>query len=286
MTSISITGAQPTGVDACAVLQSRRKALMEELASLMEEAEGLERHIRPMLETQYLQLFGPGETALLGLNIESRRLQRILDTVRRLVNRGQPITEDVIASLKPVLDQELADWTARLLDMDAAYHKAMRASFVPVDAAAQREMRRLYQKLVRLLHPDMVGADSPLYQSYWQGVQDAYASLDQGRLESLLVTVQQALGNESDAAGQESLDILQADIERLTRLIADQQARLAKLKASPPFCYAAKMADATWVQQKQAEMWEQVRTLEGRIATLRATIEKETLVMNEGMTIH
>ena len=60
--------------------------------------------------------------------------------------------------------------------------------------AVKPDVRGLYRKLCRLLHPDAAGDLSPAQREIWHQVQEAYAARDTARLDTLLARVEHGAG--------------------------------------------------------------------------------------------
>ena len=249
----------------------RRGRLREQLVHLLEAEAELINHVGPYLEALYLEALGQLELALLQQQAENARLRRQIELLRARLNRGESLDRKTMEHITQQLEVELTAWRHRLRAQEQALKEAQAYRESPPLSRNELEaIKALYRKLVRQLHPDMTGGESPAFRKYWHEVQRAYRGCDLAYLEILAEVV----GQEDLRPSPEDPDIdLRTEIEKLERLLANQAEKLARLRQQAPYCYEERLRDESWIAARQAGLREQIAVEEGQHARLSQALD-------------
>lgn len=152
--------------------------LRDQLGALVVERDQLLQVHIPYLEKEWLSQVGPARVACLEVQIETRCLQRTLEELRAARQRGEQVD---LYEVQERLAGQVAAWRA---EVKAARQRVEQAraslSGATVGAAELTQIRSLYRKLVRRLHPDLGGKEG---DPRWLQTQLAYQNQDLSALQ-------------------------------------------------------------------------------------------------------
>jgi hypothetical protein len=101
-------------------LSAQAELLSADLAAVLESLTRLEEHDKPILQERYLSLLGELEFHLMELQIGVRSLQRRIEGIQALLNRGASVTGVEMAQLEREIEAELKTWQSSLLEKVSA----------------------------------------------------------------------------------------------------------------------------------------------------------------------
>ncbi len=157
--------------------------------------------------------------------------------VQREFRQAMEAMAEVFAAMTgspaPRFDRLLADARAKkhgAKSWDAFWEEAAR-HFPPQAAAApDSRLKDLYRRLVRLLHPDSTGTDTPRARELWHELQEAYRTHDLDRMEA--VAGRADLGMHGTAATL-SVGLLRRMIRDLHEAVNGMRAQVARARKHP-----------------------------------------------------
>ncbi|MFQ5344704.1 MAG: hypothetical protein ACE5DZ_01940 [Mariprofundus sp.] len=232
--------------------------LRNQLARLIGQKETLENHQKPMLVAIYNREIGVFEFKLLQLQAVLRRMKRKVEMLTVKANQGEMIDASIIRAVEDQLDREFAKWKKALLERETQLQKSKRLldTLQPMSNEDSRKLKSIYRKICKLIHPDIT-ASMHLADRFWMQAQKAYADGDIDQLEVLLILILKSTEEDS----QYHID--QADDqERLQKLICSLAEKLESMKKQLPYCYADKIMDSEWVNQKQKSLMKKVELIQ------------------------
>jgi hypothetical protein len=267
MSQIPEPGARPMLSPEARELGEHCVRLSAELADLFAEETHLAQVVIPNIAAMYAARIGPHECAQVRLEIEVRRLRRVLEGIRTIENRGGAANAEQVEA---AVEEELAEWNRKLRDMaeSVRFGRERLDRLMPeADAAG---LRRLYRDLVRALHPDVNPEYAARHKALWARVQEAYAAGNVEELRALTLALEDPPAP-SDAPN--ALDMLRARRDRLRENVRSALERIQAIRNSPPFETLAKLEDHAWVEQKTAGCDRRIAELQTQAATLSLCLE-------------
>ncbi len=247
-------------------LSGERDLLREELARLLAEHHILLSTTRPYLLALYQAKLGGAELRRLELQSEAAMLKRQAEMAQAALNRGERPNAAAIAA---ATENERAEWWKKI----AAAADRLEKGRAAIDAglltpAEAHEIKAVYRRLVKQLHPDLHPNQDAAAAALWRRVQAAYDGRDLEELRALALMVR------APAAASEpgSLEALAREIEGIKSQIARKIAQLDALRQEPPFNVADNLDNEAWVEARLREIETEVRALETRRGELEVLL--------------
>ena len=208
----------------------------------------------------YTKEFGDLVNAVFEKKIACIRLKKSIAAAQAYINRGEPVDVD---KMNERIEKEMTMYYAQLAEMLEHTRAAKDSREVP--AAAMVEIRRLYRKLARLLHPDInpETGRSPELMDLWNRIVIAYQNNDLEELHELEVLALSAAG----PAGEDvQIPDIEEKIDRLEREINE-------IVSSEPYTYKAILEDAGLTEERKASLQEELEEYETYRQSLERTLE-------------
>ncbi|MBW3089074.1 hypothetical protein KIH77_10160 [Bifidobacterium sp. 82T24] len=225
-----------------------------DIAQTVARIEELNQQVIPQIKTDFWVKIGVWRVRLLKEQLAARRAKRRYAMARASMNSNKPIDGEAIDK---ALDREFADWRRQVAEqaksMDAWLRRRDRSS--PMHADKARELKRLFRKLARRLHPDLYPGDRKRAEYYAM----AQHALADGSLD-MLRALDAATMDMTDDERFDGLtdDELRMEIELLNGRLDAVRDRLLQLTSTEPYTLAERLRDPEWVSG-------QVAGLRGRI---------------------
>ena len=224
------------------------------------------------LEQEYTRVFGESILKLYRLQIECAKKKKTIEFCQMAVNRGEEPDE---GKLQEFILRETRELQEHFRILSEEYEAAKSA--VKITEADLAKIRKLYRRIVKLLHPDIHPevADSEDLKDLWNRVSAAYACNDLKELEELEVLVAAAL---ADRDGEE----WKVEVPDLDERISSLETEIQKIIETDPYQYRFLFDDPEAVEEKK-------KTLQGQIGEYEAYAAKLddilAAVLPEGMMI-
>jgi len=253
--------------------------LREQLARLIEQQEALENHQKPMLVALYNREIGVLEFKLLQHQAELQRIKRKVEIFTARANRGETIDDSIIKEVDKKLEREFLTWKKKLLEHEKQLQESERLlnSHQALSDEDSRKLKTIYRKICKLIHPDIVASMS-LTDRFWMQAQKAYGDGDIDQLEILLILILKPTADDS----QYHVDPVDEE-ERLQKLICSLAEKLESMKKKIPYCYADKIMDSEWVDQKQKSLMEKIELIQQDMTKYKRAIK---LIIDCPETVH
>ncbi len=252
--------------------KARYEALRAELAILLAERIDLAGVVVPNLEAKYAVRLGDLELALLKLDVETRGMKRAIELIQADLNRGKAPDLDRIERL---IQGELADWTRNINEKAARLRDAAKTLADPMPAGEWAEIKRLFRRIARRLHPDVNPGLTPDETTIWHRVRDAYERRNLGELQALDLVAGEAPSAPDDISAR---DLLKRRCDELTARIHDEIRRTEHVKASHGYEKLLLVRDEAWVTARRAELDEKIV----KATAWRDALAAEVRQMQEG----
>lgn len=211
----------------------------------------------------YTQKFGDLINSVFEKQINCIRLKKTIELCQSAINRGESIDIDAINSR---IDAEMQAYYRQLQEMLDETQIAKQSRSVP--AVIVMEIKRIYRKLAKLIHPDInpESHKSPILQDLWNRIVIAYQKNDVKELRELEVLTMNAL-NQMD-------NDIEIDIPDLEEKIASLQDEITMITGTTPYVYKELLEDPDKIRQKEEELKSQLEEYEKYSKELESVLEE------------
>ncbi len=257
-------------------LTDENDLLREELTALLSDVHELVDIVKPNLLAIYQKKIGAWELQLLQAQCETKRAKRRLELVQASLNHGTPPDWNAIDGQ---IELEFLQWQTRIAEavekLKAA--EARLQNLLPPEQ--DRELKKLYYALVKLLHPDVNPGLSDDQRRLWHRVQDAYDARDIQELKALLLLAEKAANVTPPPA---SPDVLRKEQETLSKQIAATLERIERIESQPPFTLRSDLENEAWVALRRDELEKQTAEWQKQRDALSAHLQTLTKGIGDG----
>ncbi|SHN08948.1 hypothetical protein SAMN05720472_0333 [Fibrobacter sp. UWR3] len=257
------------------ILHPEYESLRAEVARLREEivvvrtqldrATGVETEV---LKAEYGKRFGRLELELTRKYYRFRLLRRRIDLVRSYLNRG---AEPDMEAIDAILDAEAEEYNQVLRRKAADAERASKMTFREYSDEEAVHAKKLYQQVVRALHPDLHPGATPDDIACLQQAVEAYNSGDLATLEAIAVLVECGEKKNDEPSCIESL---RKRCEQYRDTLSKLALRLKKVRSSFPFDQAELLSKPENVMKRIQDLKEECTKLDDRIAACEIHLQQ------------
>ncbi len=232
-------------------LKAEVERLRTELSMLMLEYDELRFVICKNIETEYMLKLGSLEYRAYEAQCTALRLKREIELIQARKNRQEKIDLENIAG---ILDWEFAEYVENLNKQIDKMNQALdRSQSEQLPEDESQELKRLYRKIVKALHPDIHPDISPEQLELFHHAVEAYKN---GDLETLRI-ISAMLGDDiSYMNNEDSISRLRKEKARLEEMIRSVRDSIAKIKQDYPYTMKEILEDEDKLAQRKAELEE------------------------------
>ena len=133
-------------------IKDRLDHLIKEFSILQEEEGYLLHHEKPVLIIKYNLEIGKYVLEFLTKNLEILKLKRKIELIQAYINQNIDVDMNHI---EETLQTEYKTWMEQITSLDEDIQSAKKVSLVDIDLNLTKNVKDLYRKLVRRLHPDL-----------------------------------------------------------------------------------------------------------------------------------
>lgn len=257
------------------ILHPEYESLRAEVARLREEivvvrtqldrATGVETEL---LKAEYGKRFGRLELELTRKYYRFRLLRRRIDLVRSYLNRG---AEPDMEAIDAILDAEAEEYNQVLRRKAADAERASKMTFREYSDEEAVHAKKLYQQVVRALHPDLHPGATPDDIACLQQAVEAYNSGDLATLEAIAVLVECGEKKNDEPSCIESL---RKRCEQYRDTLSKLALRLKKVRSSFPFDQAELLSKPENVMKRIQDLKAECTKLDDRIAACEIHLQQ------------
>ena len=257
------------------ILHPEYESLRAEVARLREEivvvrtqldrATGVETEL---LKAEYGKRFGRLELELTRKYYRFRLLRRRIDLVRSYLNRG---AEPDMEAIDAILDAEAEEYNQVLRRKAADAERASKMTFREYSDEEAVHAKKLYQQVVRALHPDLHPGATPDDIACLQQAVEAYNSGDLATLEAIAVLVECGEKKNDEPSCIESL---RKRCEQYRGTLSKLALRLKKVRSSFPFDQAELLSKPENVMKRIQDLKAECAKLDDRIAACEIHLQQ------------
>jgi hypothetical protein len=153
------------------ILISEIEVLSEVLTNLVYEFDLIRFTVNKNILSKYVSLIGYLKIEQLRLDLEVRKLKRVISLIQTCLNRNLALNLDEI---NESVDKELNQWAEELNQYIESVKLAELRVFSFENIEDKGELKKLYRELVKKLHPDINNNLSDEQKLLWLRVQECY----------------------------------------------------------------------------------------------------------------
>lgn len=251
-------------------LQETIRQLNDQLAQTLTERDYLVYVICKNLEMDYMLRIGHLEYDMYQLEWYILRLMRKLEYIQAAINRSEPIN---LEAIEEALDDDFLTFKIKLEEKLEALKRAdERKNSQWLNEEQTAELKRIYRKLVKLLHPDLNPSQSEEMLFLYHRAVDAY---ERGDLVSLQSIENLNLISSGYLEQLTTIEALLQEEERLTSLLLTMQADITDIYGRFPYNQKELLQDDVAVTKCQEEIKSFTSYLEGLQTTYEQKIQEK-----------
>lgn len=234
-------------------LRQQLARLRAELTVLLLQKDDLELVQGRRIEAAYLKRFGALELQVYESYCGYKRVRRKADEIRARLNRREAVDED---ELNAALDGEFAVYREKL---NARMEKMNRiltpGESAGLTAVGREELRQLYRKAVKALHPDLHPEAGEAENVLLQRAMKAYRHRDLGELRAVCEAVPDEASEVPD-----TLEELRNEIRQLKKRVRTFSEELEALKHTNPYRLRVFLEDEAQAAAHREELLRMLRS--------------------------
>ncbi len=211
-------------------LKEQVEKLRIELSMLVLEKDELQFVECENIETAYLLLFGAIEYKVYEAQCSMLKLKRKVELIQASKNRQEKVD---FSKIEDILNREFEEYKNKLNDQINKMNKAIeRNNSTSLSVEETSELKKLYRKIVKALHPDLNPSISEAQRTMFENAVLAYKS---GDLFTLRIINEMIVDNTLPDIKQDAIAQLTEEKKRLENLINGIKNSINKLKSEYPY---------------------------------------------------
>lgn len=230
-------------------LKSKIDKLNKDLTALIMERDELIYHICPGIESEYMLKIGTLEYKAFEFQCKILRIKRKIELIQQKFNRQEAV---VLPLIEEQLDNEYAEYEAKLKEkLDSINNALDFARLKTLSAKDTKELKCIYRKIVKRLHPDMNPDITETERKLFLNAVAAYKNADLKMLKSLEILLDEI---SDDIEDYSSLEILKNKKETFRKHIQSLIEDIEKVKKAFPYNQKEFLLNDEKVGEKQAQL--------------------------------
>ena len=230
-------------------LKAETEKLRTELSMLLLERDELVFVICRNLETEYMLKLGGLEHQLYAKQCEAQRLKRKAELIQAALNRQK---KPDFAKIDSLLDEEFAAYQEKLDEQVRKMNEALKHGSAEVLSPEDtKELKSLYRKIVKVLHPDLHPNISDAERQLFENAVTAYKNGDLLSIRAIYETIGDGSTSPDGADTMQALMKTKKYLEELTAVINEE---IAGIKGRYPYTERDLLADDAKVEERKAQL--------------------------------
>ena len=250
-------------------LKNEVERMRTELSMLLFERDELQFVICKNIETEYMLKLGSIEYRAYEAQCLSLRLKRKIELIQAKKNRQEKV---IISAIEETLDIEFAEYQKRLDEQINKMNDALKRSKAEVLTDEEnKELKKLYRKIVKALHPDINPDVSKAQVQLFDNAVQAYKNGDFGTLR----IIGEMVGNNPlPEQHKDAMTQLVEERERLQGLLKSIRESIDNIKSEYPYTMKDILEDTEKTEQKKQELENILSQYNELISIYKAKIEE------------
>ena len=250
-------------------LKNEVEKMRTELSMLLLERDELQFVICKNIETEYMLNLGSIEYEAYEAHCTALRLKRKIELIQAKKNRQEKV---IISAIEEVLDNEFAEYQKQLDEQINKMNDALKRSKAEVLTDEEnKELKKLYRKIVKALHPDINPDVSEAQVNLFDNAVQAYKNGDLGTLR----IIGEMVGNSPlPEQHKDALTQLSEEKDRLQNLLKAIRDSIEEIKSEYPYTMKEILADKEKTEQKKQELASILSQYTELISIYQAKIEE------------
>lgn len=250
-------------------LKSEVERMRTELSMLLLERDELQFVICKNIETEYMLKLGSIEYKAYESQCTFLRLKRKIELIQAKKNRQEKI---IISDIEETLDIEFAEYQKQLDEQIDKMNDALKRSKAEfLSDEDNRELKKLYRKIVKSLHPDI---NSNVSEAQLQLFDNAVSAYKNGDLETLRIIGEMVGNNPLPEQNKDAMTQLVEDRERLHGLLKSIRESIDNIKTEYPYTMKDIVEDTEKTEQKKQELESIIEQYNELIVILKTKIKE------------
>lgn len=226
------------------------KKLKQDVANLYEEKDELIYHTCRNIEAEYMSKIGVLEYKAYEYQCKLLRLKRKIELYQIKINRQEVPSEEEI---EKTLDTEYKKYEEKLKQMSNDIQNALnRKNYGILTEKDSEELKRIYRKLIKKLHPDLNKENSEKNKKLLLQVTNAYENGDLETLKNLELLTDEIL--EKEESETKEIDQLIIDKEKYQNVLKNILETIKKIKESFPYNKIEFLKNDKLIQKRKDEL--------------------------------
>lgn len=250
-------------------LKEEIEKLRTELSMLVLERDELRFVICKNIEMEYMLKIGGLEYQAYEAECTFLRLKRKVELIQAKKNRQEKV---ILSVIEDALDHEFLEYQKRLDEqMDKMNDALERNKAEPLSEEESRELKILYRKVVKALHPDMNPEITDAQARLFDQAVSAYKN---GDLPAMRL-IDEMVGGGPVLTDQENMAVkLSKEKDRLNSLLERVRKEIEKIKTQYPYTMKEFLEDSEKLERRREELEKILEQYQELAAFYRTKIEE------------
>lgn len=230
-------------------LKSEVEKMRTELSMLLLERDELQFVICKNIETEYMLKLGSIEYKAYETQCAALRLKRKIELIQAKKNRQEKV---IISAIEETLDNEFAKYQKQLDEQIDKMNDALKRSKAEVlSDEDNKELKKLYRKIVKALHPDI---NPDVSEAQVQLFDNAVSAYKNGDLGTLRIIGEMVGNNPLPEQHKDAMTQLVEERERLEGLLKSIRESIENIKSEYPYTMKDILEDTKKTEQKSKNL--------------------------------
>ena len=199
-------------------------------------------------------------------------MRRNLEYFRRRLKNKFYLVKVIISAIEETLDNEFAEYQKQLDEQIGKMNDALKRSKAEVlSDEDNKELKKLYRKIVKALHPDI---NPDVSEAQVQLFDNAVSAYKNGDLGTLRIIGEMVGNNPLPEQHKDAMTQLVEERERLQGLLKSIRESIDNIKSEYPYTMKDILEDTEKTEQKKQELESILEQYNELISTYKAKIEE------------